>query len=64
MWLRVEPKDLSLHAAWRKARARAGLPQVRVHGLKHYSEFRIIPSRLPDILDTRWFSVTCEPLMA
>ena len=32
--------------AWKKARDRAGLPEVRVHDLRHYSEFRIIPSAL------------------
>ena len=33
-------------SAWRRGRLKAGLPQVRVHDLKHYSEFRIIPSAL------------------
>jgi integrase len=33
-----------LNSAWRRARERAGLPGFRVHDLRHYSEFRIIPS--------------------
>ncbi len=29
---------------WQSARKRAGLKQVRVHDLKHYADFRIMPS--------------------
>jgi len=32
---RGRPINWTYGAAWRKARARAGLPQVRVHDLKH-----------------------------
>ena len=32
------------NSAWKRWRVRAGIPMVRVHDLKHYSEFRIIPS--------------------
>jgi integrase len=52
------------NSGWQGARKRAGLSQVRVHDLKHYSEFRIIPSRLLDTLIDRWFSVTYTPLTA
>jgi len=59
-----EPLARMNNHAWRKARTRAGLPQVRVHDLRHYSEFRIIPSNLLEILITPLFSGTCASLMA
>ena len=66
------------NAGWQRARKRAakryeaelgspcpdGFRRFRVHDLKHYSEFRIIPSHLQAILITRLFSSTCTPLTA
>jgi hypothetical protein len=37
---------------------------VRVHDLRHYSEFRIIPSSFREVLIILKFSVTCPPLTA
>ena len=50
--------------AWRRARERAGLLQVRVHDLRHYSEFRIIPTNLHKLQVSPLFSVTCTPSTA
>jgi len=41
---RCNPVGKMNNTAWKNARKRARLEQVRVHDLKHYSEFRIIPS--------------------
>ena len=40
----AEPIATINNHAWRKARDRVGLLLDRVHDLRHYSEFRIIPS--------------------
>jgi integrase len=40
---RGKPTSHMLNGAWRRARTAAGLPQVRVHDLKHYAECRIMP---------------------
>jgi integrase len=42
------PVKRLINTSWKKARGRAGL-NLRVHDLRHYSEFRIIPSSLPAI---------------
>ncbi len=38
---RVQPVSRMLNSAWKKARVRVGLPQVRVHDLKHTFGYRL-----------------------
>jgi hypothetical protein len=56
-----------LHSsAWKRAWKKAGLPNEKgirkgVHNLRHYSEFRIIPSKFHQTSIVLLLSLTCVP---